>query len=73
MTALVVLSWVVTLWIVATYALLHRLDERHFHVANVVGAIVLGILNGILGAWPSVLLNSAFGGVAAVSLVRGRR
>lgn len=47
-------------------------EQRRFHAANLLGAVLLGISSAALGAWFSVALN-VFWGVVALAGLRPRK
>lgn len=66
--------WMVTCWlatagVLATYAAMAAgVTPIPFHVANVVGSIVLGADNARRRLWPQVTLNAVFGAIGAAAL-----
>lgn len=67
----IILAWAATLAVLVTYAFLGRTGRATpFHVANVVGSMILAPINLAAGTLPQAALNVVFGGVAACSLVR---
>ncbi len=65
------LAWVATVSVLAAYWRLGRTGNAlPYHRVNVAGAVVLGAFNASLGAWPSVVLNVAYGLIALAALVR---
>jgi len=65
------IGWIATAYVLLAYACSSRSTNLvPFHYANVIGGVALGFANAALGAWYAVLLNGAFGAIAAVALWR---
>ena len=71
MGTLTVLAWLASAWILAAYMAASTRPRRlrGLHVANVVGAAILGFYNAAHSAWPTVDLNVAYGLIAATALI----
>lgn len=70
MSATLLVGWTGTLLVIAAYGFTARTGKVvPFHVANVIGAVLLGVSNIALGAWPALALNSAFGAIGLVGLL----
>lgn len=67
---LLLACWLATIVVLGTYAAMARgRSPVPFHIANVVGSLILGYDNASRGLWPQVTLNAAFGLIGAYGLL----
>jgi len=71
-TAVNVLGWVGTILILCAYLLLSRgilsPQDSTYHFMNLLGAVGVGVLVFYQGAWPALMLQIAWGGIAITTL-----
>lgn len=69
-----ILGWLATGSVLLCYFLMVRKGwVQLFNLANFLGSIALGAYNYSLEAWPTLVLNLAFGAIGLYGLVRGYR
>ena len=72
MLAVIILSWIATVWILLTYLLMniHHKWRFLFNLANAVGAIPLGVVEGMARVWSPFFVTVSFGLIGLVGVIR---